>query len=87
MYCPVLLNFVSLQGFLAKSSHICYMCDTLRFSSSTFFPRISGQQPVYERLRPIFHTHLPIHGLSSFSVARGFVFINSLWILARIAQI
>lgn len=87
MYRPVLLNFVSLQGFLVKSSHICYTCDTVGFSPSRFFPRISGQQPVHERLRPTFHTYLPIHRLSSVSVARGFVFINSLWILARIGQI
>lgn len=87
MYCPVLLNFVSLQGFLVKSSHICYTFDTVGFFSFSFFPRIGGQQPAHERWTPTFHAYLPIHSLSSFSVPRGFVFINSPWILARIGQI
>lgn len=87
MYCPVLLNFVSLQGFLVKGSHICYICVTVAFCPSSFFPRIGGQQPVHERSTPTFHTYLPIHRLSSFSVPHGSVFINSPWILARVGQI
>lgn len=87
VYCPVLLNFVSLQGFLVKQIFICYICVTVAFCPSSFFPRIGGQQPVHERSTPTFHTYLPIHRLSSFSVPRGSVFINSPWILARVGQI
>lgn len=71
IFLKCLILFVFLQGILAKSFHICYICDTV-FSPSGFFLNISTQQSAHQRLMPTFHLHLPIHRFSSFSVALCF---------------